>query len=93
LSEPESIARETLDLLEWPRLASHLAEFASTDAGRAHCLQLALPDGVAESRRLLEETTELLALDGLIDGGLSFQGCRRHQCHGGPLRQGGLRRR
>jgi len=75
LSEPESIARETLDLLEWPRLASHLAEFASTEAGRAHCLRLALPDGVAESRRLLEETTELLALDGLIDGGLSFQGC------------------
>jgi DNA mismatch repair protein MutS2 len=70
----ERIQQETLDLLEWPRLAAHLAGFASTPAGRRHCLALSLatdPDG---SRRLLAETTELLGLDGLLEGGLSFRG-------------------
>ena len=52
-----------------------------------------MPDGVAESRRLLEETTELLALDGLTEGGLSFHGtadisatvahCAKGGCAGG----------
>ncbi|WP_216903785.1 endonuclease MutS2 [Synechococcus sp. CCY 9618] len=68
------IRQDTLELLEWPRLAEHLAGFAATAAGRRHCAALALPDLPAESRRLLQETTELLALDGLSDGGLSLQG-------------------
>ncbi len=93
MNAPGSITGETLDLLEWPRLASHLAHFASTEAGRSHCRELPLPEGVAESRRLLEETTELLALDGLTEGGLSFHGaadisdtvahCAKGGCAGG----------
>jgi len=67
-------AAETLDLLEWPRLAQHLASFASTDAGRRHCLALPLAADLDRSRALIAETGELLALDGLLDGGLSFQG-------------------
>jgi DNA mismatch repair protein MutS2 len=91
--EDPAIAAETLELLEWPRLAEHLASFASTEAGRRHCRRLPLPDAVAESRRLLAETTELLALDGLLEGGLSFQGvaditataslCAKGGCAGG----------
>ena len=74
-SAPEpGIEQETLELLEWPRLAEHLASFASTAAGRRHCRALPLPDRRQESESLLAETTELLALDGLIEGGLSFQG-------------------
>ncbi len=69
-----AIAQETLELLEWPRLAAHLASFASTAAGGRHCCGLPLPATVAASRTLLAETTELLALDGLLEGGLSFQG-------------------
>ena len=33
---------ETQELLEWPRLAEQLAEFASTSAGRGRCLALPL---------------------------------------------------
>jgi DNA mismatch repair protein MutS2 len=87
------IHQDTLELLEWPRLAEHLAGFASTAAGRRHCAQLGLPDHPAESRRLLLETTELLALDGLCEGGLSLQGagdiaatvalCAKGGCAGG----------
>jgi DNA mismatch repair protein MutS2 len=87
------IHQDTLELLEWPRLAAHLAGFASTAAGRRQCAGLVLPDHPAESRRLLLETTELLALDGLCEGGLSLQGagdiaatvalCAKGGCGGG----------
>jgi DNA mismatch repair protein MutS2 len=69
-----AIAAEALELLEWQRLGQHLASFASTTAGTAHCRALPLAADRAESLRLLAETSELLGLDGLIEGGLSFQG-------------------
>jgi DNA mismatch repair protein MutS2 len=69
-----AIAAEALDLLEWPRLAVHVAGFASTAAGERYCAVLPLPSSCAESRRLLAETTELLGLDGVLEGGLSFRG-------------------
>jgi DNA mismatch repair protein MutS2 len=68
------VAEETLALLEWPRLAGHVAGFASTAAGGRHCASLPLPFSCAESRTLLAETTELLGLDGVLEGGLSFRG-------------------
>ena len=69
-----AIQQEALELLEWPRLAQHLAGFASTPLGRQRCLALPLAPSLEASRCLLAETTELIALDGLTDGGLSFQG-------------------
>lgn len=60
-----TIQTEALELLEWPRLAEQVAGFADTALGRRRCRQLPLADSLAESRRLLAETTELLALDGL----------------------------
>ncbi|MFZ0407565.1 MAG: endonuclease MutS2 [Cyanobium sp.] len=84
---------ETLSLLEWPRLAAHLASFASTAAGGRHCRVLPLPADRRSSEILLAETTELLGLDGLVEGGLSFQGaadiadtvtlCAKGGCAGG----------
>jgi DNA mismatch repair protein MutS2 len=68
------IRRETLELLEWPRLAGHVAGFAASEGGRRHCRALPLAGTAAESRRRLAETAELLALDGLTEGGLSFRG-------------------
>ncbi|MEB3275712.1 MAG: endonuclease MutS2 [Cyanobacteriota bacterium] len=65
---------ETLELLEWPRLAEHLASFSGTEAGRRHCLRLPLAADLERSRALIAETGELLALDGLLEGGLSLQG-------------------
>ncbi|MEI6617428.1 MAG: endonuclease MutS2, partial [Cyanobium sp. ELA507] len=54
---------------------------------------MALPADLATSERLLAETTELLGLDGLVEGGLSFQGaadiaatvtlCAKGGCAGG----------
>jgi DNA mismatch repair protein MutS2 len=69
-----AIAAEALDLLEWPRLAGHVAGFASTAAGERLCAALPLPASCSESRELLAETTELLGLDGVLEGGLSFRG-------------------
>ncbi|MDA0216554.1 MAG: endonuclease MutS2, partial [Cyanobacteria bacterium] len=75
------------------RLAAHLASFASTVAGGRHCRALPLPADLAASQRLLAETTELLGLDGLVEGGLSFLGavdisptvalCAKGGCAGG----------
>ncbi|MEB3256281.1 MAG: endonuclease MutS2 [Synechococcaceae cyanobacterium] len=69
-----AIAAEALELLEWPRLAAQLASFASTGAGERHCRALPWPASCAASRELLAETTELLGLDGVLEGGLSFRG-------------------
>ncbi|QEY33549.1 endonuclease MutS2 [Synechococcus sp. RSCCF101] len=65
---------EALALLEWPRLLEHLAHFAGTAAGRDRCLHLQLPGSLEASQARLSETRELLALDGLLEGGLSFDG-------------------
>jgi len=69
-----AIAAEALELLEWPRLAGHVAGFASTAAGERHCAALPLPSSCRHSQELLAETTELLGLDGVLEGGLSFRG-------------------
>jgi len=63
-----TIQAEALGLLEWPRLAEQLASFASTTAGQRACLALPLPESLEQSQALLAETTELLALDGLMAG-------------------------
>ncbi|MEY2643535.1 MAG: hypothetical protein RLZZ611_184 [Cyanobacteriota bacterium] len=68
------IQAETLELLEWPRLAGQVAGFAETSLGRERSRHLPLAHNLDESRTLLAETTELLALDGLAEGGLHFQG-------------------
>jgi DNA mismatch repair protein MutS2 len=69
-----AITAEALTLLEWPSLAGHVASFASTADGKRHCAALPLPASCAASRALLAETTELLGLDGILEGGLSFHG-------------------
>jgi DNA mismatch repair protein MutS2 len=68
------IGAEALELLEWSRLCGQVASFAVTTSGRRFCQALPLAATPAESQELLGETTELLALDGLTEGGLSFQG-------------------
>ncbi len=88
-----AIEVEALALLEWPRLSGQVAQFASTAAGSRRCRPLPLAASAAESGQWLAETTELLALDGLLEGGLSFQGvadigdcvrlCARGGCGGG----------
>ncbi len=66
--------KETLELLDWPRIGEHLSQFASTPQGLRACKILALPEDLETSRLLLAETMEMRALDDLIEGGLSFEG-------------------
>jgi len=68
------IKLEALQLLEWDRLGQQIAEFASSVLGREICFALPLAPQIDAARLLLEETSELLALDGLLEGGLSFVG-------------------
>jgi DNA mismatch repair protein MutS2 len=65
---------ETLELLEWPRLAEQVAAFASTAAGRSRTLALPLAAALPDSQAWLAETGELLGLDGVLEGGVSFDG-------------------
>lgn len=69
-----SALEETLELLEWPRLCQHLSSFTSTLQGRRHCCRGSLPESLSESLILQARTQEMASLDGLLDGGLSFQG-------------------
>ena len=71
-----SALQETLELLEWPRLCDHLASFASTVQVRRHCKIDPLPGSLAASLTLQAQTLEMASLDGVLDGGLSFQGVR-----------------
>lgn len=68
------IQLEALELLEWRRLGEHVAGFAGTTAGRSLCRELPLAPSLQVSQQWLAQTGELLALDGLTEGGLSFQG-------------------
>ena len=66
--------KDTLELLEWPRLCDYLSTFASTSQGCRACSDLTLPKDLENSRRRLAETLEVGALDQLTDGGLNFRG-------------------
>lgn len=48
--------RATLRMLDWPRLCSHVAEFASTHVGKQRCMSLAVPCTQQESEQLLAQT-------------------------------------
>jgi DNA mismatch repair protein MutS2 len=74
VSPSVSILEETLELLEWPRLCQHFSTFASTPQGRQHCLKDQLPADLETTLTYQVRSMELASLDGLLDGGLSFQG-------------------
>ncbi len=73
-SDKTKIVLESLKLLEWPTVCSHLSTFAVTDQGRKKCESFDLPLDISVSQELLCQTLEIGALDGFLDGGISFQG-------------------
>jgi len=73
-SHHSPVLQQTLELLEWPRLCSHLASFTSTLAGRKAAQVTALPEHIEISRQWLARSIELAGLNGVTEGGLSFQG-------------------
>ena len=80
------IEAEALQLLEWGRLGQQLAQFAGSVLGRKLCEAIPLAPNLEEARRRLEETAEILGLDGLLEGGLSFVGVQTQltQCSYAP---------
>ena len=72
--EKTQIILESLDLLEWPTVCSHLATFAVTQQGRKKCERFDLPSDISISQELLSQTLEIGSLDISLDGGISFQG-------------------
>lgn len=68
------IQTETLDLLEWPRLCQHLATFAATKLGAIAANHLVIPDSLAASRYLLQQTLEICQLEENPDTDWTFEG-------------------
>ena len=73
-SKKTQIISESLDLLEWPTVCSHLATFAVTQQGRKKCESFDLPSDISLSQELLSQTLEIGSLDASLDAGISFEG-------------------
>ncbi len=68
------IILESLELLEWPTVCSHLSTFAVTQQGRNKCKSFDLPLDISLSQELLAQTLEIGLLDSSLEGGMSFEG-------------------
>ena len=69
-----SLLNESLGLLEWDILKTHLASFASTEMGKKAILDFEIPLDYESSQRLLNETIELNDLEKNLDKCISFSG-------------------
>ncbi len=73
-SDSLEISLETLELLEWPTVCSHLSTFAVTEQGRRRCKKFNLPSSKLLSQDQLCQTLEIGSLDVSLDSGISFKG-------------------
>ena len=62
------IILESLELLEWPTICTHLSTFAVTQQGRNKCKSFDLPLDIALSQELLSQTLEIGSLDISLEG-------------------------
>ena len=72
--EHRSILEESISLLEWDNLKTQLSSFASTKLGKNAILEFDIPTEYEISRRLLQETIEINALEKNLDKSISFSG-------------------
>ena len=72
--EHRSIFEESISLLEWDNLKTQLSSFASTKLGKNAILEFDIPTEYEISRRLLQETIEINALEKNLDKSISFSG-------------------
>lgn len=68
------IYKETLNLLEWPRLCEQLATFAATKMGATAARNLPIPTSLEESQELLEQTKEIYRLEQNLEIKWTFEG-------------------
>ena len=69
-----TLEEESISLLEWESLKTHLSSFALTEMGKRAILSFAIPSEYESSRRLLNETVEITELDSSLDKSISFSG-------------------
>ncbi len=69
-----TIENESISLLEWDSLKTHLSSFASTEMGKRAILSLEIPSEYVVSKRLLNETVEITELENNLDKSISFSG-------------------
>ena len=63
LFSEKTLEDESISLLEWDSLKTHLASFASTEMGKRAILNFEIPSGYEVSKRLLNETVEITELE------------------------------
>jgi len=67
-----SLEDESISLLEWDSLKTHLSSFASTEMGKRAILSFEIPSEYEVSQRLLNETVEIIELENNLDTSISF---------------------
>ncbi|MBO8203787.1 endonuclease MutS2 [Prochlorococcus marinus] len=68
----KSLEDESISLLEWDSLKTHLSSFASTEMGKRAILSFEIPSEYEVSKRLLNETVEINQLENNLDKSISF---------------------
>ena len=66
------LEEESIRLLEWDSLKTHLSSFASTEMGKRAILGFAIPSEYEVSKGLLKETVEINDLENNLDKSISF---------------------
>jgi len=65
---------QSISLLEWDSLKTHLSSFALTEMGKRSILSFGIPSEYESSKRLLNETVEINELENNLDKSISFSG-------------------
>ena len=74
LYSEKTLEDESISLLEWDSLKTHLASFASTEMGKRAISSFEIPSEYEASKRLLNETVEITELENNLDKSISFSG-------------------
>ena len=69
-----SLEDESISLLDWDALKTHLSSFAPTEMGKQAILSFEIPSEFEFSKRLLNETVEITELENNLDISISFSG-------------------
>ena len=69
-----TLEEESISLLEWNSLKTHLSSFTSTEMGKRAILSFDIPLEYDVSKRLLNETVEINELENNLDKSISFSG-------------------
>ena len=72
LCSDNTLEEESISLLEWDSLKTHLSSFSSTKMGKRAILSFSIPSEYEASKRLLNETVEISELENNLEKSISF---------------------